>query len=268
MIHLVTMVGGKIEALAHMLEHYRSIGIESFFVNLHLADEQDPAREQVEEIAHRFGCGIASVTVGHWQLVLQQLYLKPREQYPSDWFLLADQDEFQVYPAAIQDVIQDCGRWDYIRGCFVDRIARDGRFPALLPEKPVWDQYPLGGMLTSQILRGDPRKVVAVRGPLTLKKGNHHAYEGTACPSRDYYIPVHHFKWTAGLEARLDERAKSLQQGGFQQWHESERFVEYCRLSGGRIYLDDPNLWIAECAPDYPHWERLKKMVLRAPVVL
>jgi hypothetical protein len=268
MIHLVTVVGGKIDALAHMLEHYRSMGIESFFVNLQLAHEQDLAREQVEEITRRFGCGIASVTVGDWQLVQQELYLRPRKQYPSDWFLLADQDEFQAYPASIQDVIEACARWDYVRGCFVDRIARDGGFPPILAGQPIWDQYPLGGLLTMRILNGDPRKVVAVRGPLALKKGNHHAFEGTACPSRDFYIPIHHFKWTADVEARLGQRAKSLKQGGFPQFHESERFVEYCGLSGGRIDLDDPNLMIAECAPDYPHWEKLKKIVLRAPIVL
>jgi len=114
MIHLVTVVGGKIEALPHMLEHYRSLGIESFFVNLHLSSADDPAREQVEKITRSFGCGIASVTVGNWQLVLQELYLKPREQYPSDWFLLADQDEFQVYPAPLDDVMRACARYDTI----------------------------------------------------------------------------------------------------------------------------------------------------------
>jgi hypothetical protein len=262
------MAGGNVDVLPHMLEHYRSIGIESFFVNLHLSHEQDPVRELVEAITRDFGCGIASVTVGNWQLAQQELYLRPREQYPSDWFLLADQDELQVYPSAIEDVIRDCGRWDYLRGCFVDRIARDGSFPGVQPPVQIWDQFPLGGMLTVQILRGDPRKVVAVRGPLAIKKGNHHALEGRACPSRDVYIPIHHFKWTGGLEARLVHRAETLKQGGFPQWGESARFVEYYRLSGGRIVLDDLNLRIAECNPDYPHWEELKKNVLRAPVIL
>jgi hypothetical protein len=268
MIHLVTAVGGKIDVLEQMLQHYRSIGIESFFVNLNLASEQDPAREQVEAITRRFGCGIASVTVGNWKLVLQQQYLRQREQYPSDWFLLADHDEFQVYPAPIQDVIADCGRWDYIRGCMIDRIARDGSFPPLVDDRPVWEQFPLGGMLTPRILAGDPRKVVAVRGPVVLLPGNHHAIEGKPCPSRDYYIPIHHFKWIAGIEEKLRLRREEFQIGGFKNWTESARFVEYYRQTGGRIQLDDPNLLIAECAPEYPHWEKLKKMVLSAPVVL
>jgi hypothetical protein len=123
---------------------------------------------------------------------------------------LADQDEFQVYPSPVQDVIQPCGRWDYVRGCFVDRIARDRRFPPILPDQPIWNQFSLGGLLTMQAVSGAPRKA-AVRGPLALKKESHHSFEGTACPSRDFYIPIHHFKF------------------------------------------------------DYPHWEEVKKIVLRAP---
>ncbi len=267
MIHLITAVGGKIDVLEQMLEHYRSIGVESFFVNLNLAHKLDPAREQVEAITRRFGCGIASVVVGNWRLHIQEQYLKHRQQYPSDWFLLADQDEFQVYPAPIQDVIAECGRWDYIRGCFVDRIARDGTLASFVPDRPVWDQYPLGGILTLKILQGDPRKVVAVRGPIVLKGGNHHALEGRGCPTRDCYIPVHHFKWVAELRENLRTRLDEFQQAGFSEWTESARFLEYDRLTGGHIQLDDPNLAIAECAPDYPHWEKLKKIVLNAPVI-
>ena len=222
----------------------------------------------MEEITRRFGCGIARSLSATWQLVLQQQYLRQREQYPSDWFLLADQDELQVYPAPIQDVIADCGRWDYIRGCMIDRLARDGGFPPLAREQPVWDQFPMGGALTPQILAGDPRKVVAVRGPVVLLPGNHHATEGKPCPTRDYYIPIHHFKWIAGIEEKLRLRAEEFQRGGFTNWTESARFVEYYRRSGGRIELDDPNLLIGECAPEYPHWEKLKKIALSAPVVL
>ncbi len=267
-VHLVTVVGGHVDVLAHMLEHYRSLGVESFFVNLHLAGEDDPVRGVVEQITQRFGCGIATVTVGDWQLVLQELYARQRRQYPSDWFVLADQDELQVYPASIPDVIAEFGQWDYLRGCFVDRLARDGGFPAVESGTSIWEQYPLGGFISPRILQADPRKVVAVRGPLAVKKGNHHAFEGRACPSRQCYLPVHHFKWTAQVAERLAARTASLRQGGFPQWRESARFLEYLRLSGGKIDLTDPNVMVAECAPEYPHCEKIKKIALSAPVVM
>ena len=267
MIHLVTLAGSHVDVLAHMLEHYRSLGIESFFVMVNLADEQDPVREQVEEITRRFGCGIAGVMIGDWHLLQQQAYLTPREKYPSDWFLLADQDELQVYPAPLNDVIADCGPWDYLRGCFVDRIARDGGFPPVDPGKPIWEQFPLGGFITGLIGGGDPRKVVAVKGALRIRKGNHHAYEGRPVPSRQHYIPVHHFKWTANILERMAARAEMMKQHPTLEWTESARFVEYCSSTGGRIRVEDPRLMIGECAPDYPYWEKVKKIVLKSAIV-
>jgi hypothetical protein len=110
--------------------------------------------------------------------------------------------------------------------------------------------------------------VVAAKGPVPLKKGQHHAYSGRACPARQCYIPVHHFKWTGKALERLAARAIALRRCGAPQWTESARFIEYCRAHDGRIAVADPRLLIAECAPDYPHWETIKNIALRAPVIL
>jgi hypothetical protein len=85
-VHLVTVVGGHVDVLPHMLEHYRSQGVESFFVNLHLAGEDDPVRGVVEQITQRFGCGIASVTVGDASSIASRaMAVSPRwnREHPS-----------------------------------------------------------------------------------------------------------------------------------------------------------------------------------------
>jgi len=266
-VHLVTVVGGHAPVLPHMLAHYRSLGIESIFLNLHVSREDDPAREEIESIARADGCGIAAVKAGDWQDVIQEMYLLPREQYPDDWFVLADQDELQAWPGPIPEILRGFGGYDYARGCFIDRIARDGGFPAVTAA-PVQEQFPLGCWLSAMVLGADPRKVVAARGRVPLKKGQHHAYAGRAVPVRECYVPVHHFKWTENTFERLCDRAEKLQTGGFPQWIESARFVEYYRACGGRINVSDPGLRVAECEPEYPHWEELKKIVVRAPVIL
>jgi len=260
-IHLITVVGGQVDVLAHMLSYYRSLGIESFFVNLHLSDENDPTRERVEMIARQDGCGIASTTVGEWQLVQQELYLRQRERYPSDWFVLADQDEFQIWPEHVGDILKDNAAWDYVGGCFIDRLTRDGCFPKV-DCRPIWDQFPLGCVLSARILGATPNKVVAVKGPVPLMKGQHYSHSGRAWPSRELYIPVHHFKWTRGVVARLARRAAELKKQGFPHWTESARFVEYLRLNGGQINLLDKDLLVAECSPAYPYWELVKRLAL------
>ncbi len=159
-VHLISVVGGHVDVLPAMLAHYRALGIESIFLNLHLSSEDDPVRDEVETIARKDGCGLASITVGEWQDVLQDLYLRQREQHPQDWFVLADQDELQVWPGSVTEILSDCDRggWDYVRGCFVDRIARDGGFPAVNPGQPLWDQFPLGSCISALALDADPRK--------------------------------------------------------------------------------------------------------------
>jgi hypothetical protein len=151
-VHLVTVAGSHVDILPHMLEHYRGLGIESFFVNVHLSSEADPVYEQIREITRRFGCGIASVQVGDWQLLQQGMYALQRERYAHDWFVLADQDELQFYPGGIPAIVEDCAErgWDYIRGCFVDRVAANGTFPEPVSDVPIREQYPLQAATRSQ----------------------------------------------------------------------------------------------------------------------
>ena len=266
-IHLVTVVGGYLQALPAMLRHYRNLGVESFFVNVHLRNESDPVLEQVRAMTAEFGCGIASSTVGPWQFVQQELYARQRELYPTDWFVLADQDELQQYPAGLAETLADCEQagYDHVRGCFVDRIARDGALRPVDPEAPLEHQFPLGAFLSFPVLNADPRKVVAVKGPVVIQKGQHHALEGTACPARRHFIQVHHFKWVDGLVERLSKRAAELHAQGVPHWTESARFVQYFEKSGGRFPLADPRLLVGECAPEYLHWNAVKEMVLRMP---
>jgi len=266
-IHLVTVVGEHIATLEPMLEHYRALGVDSFFVNLHLSSEDDPVREQVFDITKRFGCGVATVTVGNWRMVQQELYIRQRYEYPDDWFILADQDEFHEYPRVVRDILAECERRGYhsLRGCFVDRIARDGGFPALDKERPLSEQFPLGAAITLQLLNGDPRKVVAARGPILIDRGQHRAREGKGCPTRQYFIPVHHYKWIAGITERLARRVELLRERGEPAWEESQRLVDYC-YTRPTLDLENPAFLVAECDPSYRRWEEWKSVVLRLPL--
>ncbi len=266
-IHLVTVVGGHVATLPQMLEHYRALGIESFFVNLHRSDAQDPAAEQVLEITREFGCGVAAEFTGDWQRLQKAAYARQREQYPRDWFVLADVDEFHRYPSDLRATLEECERegYDYVRGCFVDRIASDGRFPPVDPARPLGEQFPLGAYLSQPVLAADPRKVVAVKGALPIFKGQHHADAGVACPARRCFVQVHHFKWTEGIAARLAKRVELLKREGFQHWYESARFLEYHTVSGGAVILRDPILHVAEADPEYGEWEAVRKLALQLP---
>lgn len=266
-IHLVTVVGAYVKTLPYLIEHYRALGVESFFVNAQSSSKEDPVLDEIREITGRCGCDIASVTIGDWQTVQRDLYERQRRQYPNGWFILADHDELALWPNGLAETLEYCDRrgYDHIRGCLIDRIARDGTFPRLREAEPLAAQFPLGAFFSNPVLGADPRKVVAVKGALSIEKGQHHAIGGRACPTREHYLEVHHFKWHSGVERRLADRAVQLRERGHGHWIESERFARYHSITAGHITMEDPYLLIGEASPSYEHWDRVKQIVLRFP---
>lgn len=263
-VHLATVIGEYAGVLPHMLEHYRSLGITSFFVNLNLRREDDPFREQAEQIVRAFGGEIHLVRVGRFRAETNAQILRAvRGRYPDDWFVLADQDELQVYPADLGEVIEMCERrgFDYVEGCFLDRIAGDGGFPAVAAEPDIWQQFPAAGFLSYPLLNAYPRKIVLARGRVQVGPGQHIAGSGRGVPTDDVLVQVHHFKWVAGVRERLEARARTRDGNGDPFGDESWRFVSYYDANGGRIRLDDERFMIADCrSRPYPHWDKIKEI--------
>src|SRR4030095_13656981 len=100
-IHLITVIGAYVRQLPYMLSHYRDLGITSFLINLHLANQRDPVQAEAGEIVTQFGAKIESIVSGGWPNVKKAIIRDSMRKYPEDWFILADQDEFQIYPADV-----------------------------------------------------------------------------------------------------------------------------------------------------------------------
>lgn len=261
--HLVTVVGGYVDVLPHMLAHYRSLGVASFIVHVHARAEDDPILEEAERITRDFGCGIASVTIGEWlHHTNRELYRATLESRPDQWFVIADQDELQAYPRELRSILKECEEqgYEYIEGCFVDRFARDGSFPTVRRDQSIWDQFPVAGFVSARLLEANPNKIVAAKGKVQLGPGQHYAMSGRGCPPEELYIPVHHFKWAAGVLERLERRAEFRRKRGDRYWQESQRFVDYCRAHEGRLEMSETAFYLAEAMPEYPLWEEVKRL--------
>jgi hypothetical protein len=264
MIHLVTVVGSRLDLLPHMLRYYRGIGITSLLVNLHLDTYQSPLFHKACAICKTFGATIDGVFIGKWlQGVNPFLYWQTRRQHLDDWFILADVDEFQAYPRDVRLFLSDMDKqgYDYVQGCLLDRIGRDGTFPSVAEDMPVWEQYPLAGLVTYRILKANILKIVAAKGYVRLAPGQHGAVNGTGCPVEQECIQVHHFKWSSDVVTRLEHRVDLYTAFNEVIWPESQRFIEYYRATGGRIDVDDPELLLVESALEYPHWNTVKEMI-------
>jgi hypothetical protein len=263
-ITLTTVFGGPsdMNVLTSMLAHYASLGIDNRIVHINARSEEE--RHSATELVRASGATVGSVFQGRWIPSMNTLLLaSTRGSRPSDWHVIADQDELQVYPDELTSVISYCDRngYDFIEGCFIDRLAEGGRLVSSSQGVPLFDQYPIGALVTGNVMRAAINKVVAVRGPVVLTHGQHHALSGIGCPPTEMYVPVHHFKWTGQLKERLD----GLKTGYGVYSSECQRLLDH--IAGtDRIDIDRPDLLAARCEPDYPHWSCVVEARMQATV--
>ena len=258
-IHLITVVGGNVTVLRQMLSHYIGLGIDTFTIHAHGTTSTDPVLDEIESVSLSHGVRIASRTIGPWsQCINPQLYRASMQRYPNDWFVIADQDEFQVYPDDLRSLGGYCNRkgYDYLQGALIDRFDQLGELTAVGPSMNIWQQFPVGACFTPVVLGGDPSKVVFSKGHVQLGPGQHHARTGRAAPLEVCSIPVHHFKWVEGVISQLRSRSNLYQALQEPHWQESARFVEYYAIHH-RIDLSDPAIFAAHCNPSYPYWNML-----------
>ena len=270
-IRLVTVVGAYAGMLPHMLSHYRSLGVEEFIIHAHASTCEDRVLSEIREITDAYGGQVASVNVGPWLTGMNAaLYTSSRAERPEDWFILADQDELQVYPDSLKSIINYCERYGYtfIEGSLIDRISETGRLNEVQTGVPVWEQFPLGAMISGRLLGSVINKIVAVKGGVQLIDGQHRAYSGFGCPPSSVYVPVHHFKWVAGVEVQLENRValnRRLRPPSTDLYTaECERFLAYYR-ENGCFKVDEPRLMVARCSPHYAYWETIREWRMSAP---
>jgi hypothetical protein len=264
-IHFTTVVGSHLSVFDQMLKHYKNLGLESLLVNVNLDQIDDDLYPAVCEICRKYRAEVVSVFVGKWlQSVNPFLYRHTMQQAPNDWFLIADSDEFQVYPEGVEDVLQRAEKEDYdsVLGFVIDRLTRDGTFPSVDENVSVWDQFSLAGLVTFPLLGGNIMKVVAAKGCVEICGGQHFPYSGSPCPRSRICIPVHHFKWTSGLVGRLRDRVAFFKSIGDSLWRESQRLLAHVEQHGGRIDVTDPAFMLAHSGDHCPHETQLRQFAM------
>lgn len=254
-IHLCTVVGGyDILLLNRLITHYRFLGVNGrFMVAVHVTGPGDSAFDRVHDTLSPLGIEIAMTVVGPWRHRLNPgAYWEMRSLYPNDWTILADQDEFQVYPDDLQAVVDFCERrgYDSVTGAFLDRVSADGTLAEIVDGRSLWSTFPLGCQLTRTVIDDPGRKVVLAKGCALVGWGNHALHRGVACPPGHFGVPVHHFKWDAGVLERLERRYALYRGLGEPYAEESAEFIRYIR-EHGRIPVEDTQLRVRRVGNPY-----------------
>ena len=277
MPNLVTVVGENTHILPHMLKHYEDV-IDKAYVAVYRQSDDDGILEEIEEL------GIEPFMVFtepkyNWERVTE-IYNTIKQTKPNDWWIVSDDDELQVYPEPIEDIVKNCERYgyDFVTGGFLDRIGIDGTFPEVTRDTNLHKAFPLAGFFRHPMSKACPNKVTLMKGFQDISSGQHYASfkDGTnswgkghprRMPINEVFTQVHHFKWDSTCVERIKKVADNKKDYSYSE----EYRVMYEALKKNNFKIDTTNLkfLVEELKEfsyikymDYPHWDTLKNKIV------
>jgi hypothetical protein len=243
-IHFAGVFGGDdLRLLPRLINHYSYLGVTGrWFIGVQMDSAGDPQLERALHIVRRHDIDAAIVPViGPWRhRVNTGLIQRMRQLYPHDWTVVADQDEFHVYPDSLTSIVRYCEQRGYeaVSGDLIDRVAADGSFPPIESGRSLWHTFPLGGDLSHELIGAPSPQILIVKGSALLSWGSHYVARGVPCPKEELQAVVHHFKWDATVIDRLKARIDLYTNLGEPWVDESVSILEYI-FSHKRIDVTD-----------------------------
>ena len=275
MPNLVTVVGRNTHILPHMLKHYED-KVDEIFVVVYRQKDNDKILEEIEELGIK-PFWIVTEPKFNWERVTH-IYNTVKQRYPEDWWIVSDDDELQVYPYDINDIIKDCRRhkYDFVTGGFLDRIGPNGTFPIVERDTDLHKAFPLGGFFRYPMSGACPNKVTLMKGKVDVTPGQHYVdfkdgtnSWGASHPKRfpvdEVFTQVHHFKWDSSVLERLQEVANEKKEYTY-HW-EYQKMYNAIKDSDFKIDINNPNYLVEELNEfsyiGYNNWNILKEIIIK-----
>jgi hypothetical protein len=277
MLNLVTVVGENTHILPHMLKHYED-QIDKAYVCVYRQSEDDGIVDEVRDLGIE-PFGVFTEPKYNWNRVTE-IYNMVKSTKPNDWWIVADDDELQVYPDDIANIVQQCERYgyDFVTGGFLDRIGIDGTFPKVTRETDIHKAFPNAGFFRYPMSKACPNKVTLMKGHQEVTPGQHYAQFpdgtnswGTEHPKRmpvnDCFVQVHHFKWDETCVDRIKKVADNKQEYSYSD--EYRVMYDAIKDSGWKINIENTEYKVENLKEfsyimynDYPHWDVLRNKIV------
>lgn len=278
-MNLVTVCGHNTTMLYHMLRHYQP-NVKNFFVNIYANYEDDPIIEEATSICRELGIEPHKVWIEepfNWDKVTE-IYNETISLKPDEWWIVADDDELQVYSKPIEEIVEECEEngWEFVRGGFIDRIGEGGDFPKITKESNVWKEMPNAGFFRYPLSRAEANKVTLLKGKHGVVSGQHFIqfdngdtswgdYHPLCYPIEKNFTQVHHFKWDYSVLQRLKEVSSSKLHEAFS--HEYKKMLSAIEYLDYKLDLNEREFMFERVElPDYNQyrkWKPLTKKILK-----
>ena len=230
MIRLVSVIGHGLNLIPHFIQHYQQYVDEINFV-VYETDEYPLLGNEVKEIIEGYDnvniVRIHKDRIFDWERVTM-LYNYITNKNPNEWWVVADIDEFHLYPDDnLKKLVSNCEEngWDLVRGGFIDRLGSDGEFVEIKEKVSLFEQFPIMGFFRYPMSNACPNKICVMKGYVEITSGQHYAkidgqttwkWQGwnhpLIAPVDLMSVQVHHFKWDKTCIDRIKSVADNNQE--------------------------------------------------------
>jgi len=277
MLNLVTVVGRNTHLLPHMLKHYENL-VDNIYVGVYRQSEDDGILEEIEELGIKPFMVITDSKY-NWDRVTE-MYNSIKQTKPNEWWIISDDDELQVYPYNINEIIKECeeNNFSFVTGGFLDRIGPDGTFPVVTRDTDIHKAFPLAGFFRYPMSGACPNKVTLCKGSQVISSGQHYAeftngknswgrWHKNRMPIDNVFVQVHHFKWDSSCKQRIKEVSETIED--YSWWWEYKKLYDNLQQSDWKVDINNKDYFVEELKnfsyidyTDYPHWSKLTDLIV------
>ena len=280
MVKLLTVIGHGVNLLPHFIEHYQK-HVDEINIAVYETELHPNLTEEINEVIKNYEKVNVVITVQErvfdWEKVTQ-LYNFVKSKRKDSWYVIADIDEFHLYPNdSLHKLIYDCqeNNWDIVRGGFIDRIGQGGEFSELVDNISIWEQFPNAGFFRYPMSNACPNKICVVKGYVEITSGQHYAkingqttwrWQGwnhpQIAPTNKYSVQVHHFKWDKTVGDRIKKVADIRKEYAYST--EYLKMYQAIRSNNFEIDINDGEFMIENIGEnEYTQWfELFQKITL------
>ncbi len=281
MLKVICVVGHGINLIPHFIKHYKNLYVDEIDFVVYESDLHPNLRSDVESVIMDIS-GVKIIDVIYDRVFDWERVTKAYNQYtagePNTWWIVADIDEFHLYPMQPRKITIDCEKngWEIVRGGFVDRIGKNGKFPQIKDEEDIFNQFPLAGFFRYPLSGACPNKICLKKGNVEITPGQHYAkildhttwrWQGWGhpqiAPIEEYSVQVHHFKWDSTCLERIKAVAEIKKDYSFSD--EYKIMYDAIIKNDSKIDVENPGFMFERMVRnygDYKNWKKLIKKII------
>lgn len=177
-INLVTTVGLDPILLHHFIKHYKSLGVDNIYIVV-WGDSKKVKYDETVNVLKTHDLEVykdlRDVENGDPQF-LTDIYNEVISTKPDDWWIVADLDEFAVFPKPLEQFIYEDLMYndvDFVYGIMLDRIGENGEFSELTYDDNIWKKFPNVGLVNHCIRGNNNMWCGLLKGKYELNVGQH-----------------------------------------------------------------------------------------------